>query len=95
MIHYSNRYLELGFGVLEYADAGVEAAAGEEAAARVEAEAGAEAGAGVETEAGVEAEVVVQGDDGVEAAVKVFLNLKPLLALVVGATTTGGVLDLG
>ena len=84
-----DRYLELGFGVLEFADAGVEAAAGEEAAARVE------AGAGVEAEAGVEGKVVVEGDAGVEAAVKVFLNLKPLLALVVGATTTGGVLDLG
>ena len=108
-----DRYLELGFGVLDFEDAGVEAgageqaaaggeagagveaAAGEEAAARVEAEAGAEAGAWVEGEAGVEGEVVVEGDAGVEAAVKVFLNLKPLLALVVGATTTGGVLDLG
>ena len=30
-----------------------------------------------------------------EAAVEVFLNLKPLLVLVVGVTTTGGVLDLG
>ena len=77
------------------AGAGVEPAAGEEAAARVEAEAGAEAGAWVEGEAGVEGEVVLEGDAGVEAAVKVFLNLKPLLALVVGATTTGGVLDLG
>ena len=96
-----DRYLKLGFGVWDFEDAGVEAgagveaAAGEEAAARVEAEAGAEAGAGIEAEAGVEAEVVVEGDAVVEAAAKVLLNLKPLLALVVGATTTGGVLDLG
>ena len=45
--------------------------------------------------AAVEAVAGVEDDAGVEAAVEVFLNLKPLLALVVGATTTGGVLDLG
>ena len=86
---------------MDFEDTGVEAGAGEEAAAGGEAGAGVEAAAGeeaaarVEAEAGAEAGAWVEGDAGVEAAVEVFLNLKPLLALVVGATTTGGVLDLG
>ena len=80
---------------MDFEDAGVEAGAGEEAAAGGEAGAGVEAAAGVEAEAGAEAGAWVEGDAGGKAAVEVFLNLKPLLALVVGATTTGGVLDLG